>query len=91
MFHLALYVSGRNRMERVLFGALCNLGHLRLYVGLTDHSNGSHSLDEVGVQPLENGRFRLALLLNIRCGHLLCATDVSLSTRSVLEKQRSGA
>ena len=73
-------------MERVLFGALCNMGNFRLYVGFTDHSNGSHSLDEVGVQPFENDRFRLALFSNICGGNMLCATDVSLSTRSVLEQ-----
>ena len=80
MFQFALYSARGNRLERVLFGALCNMGNFRLYVGLTDHSNGSHSLDEVGVQPFENARIRLALHSNFRCGNLLCATDVSLST-----------
>ena len=80
MLQFALFASGRNRLERVLCGALCNLGNFRLYLGPTDHFNGRHSLDEVGVKPFENDRFWLALFGNFRCGNLLCITDFSVST-----------
>ncbi len=79
-FGLHFTRRGRNRLDRVLCCALCNMGNFRFYLGLTDHSNSSHGLDEVGVQPFENDRFWLALHSNFRCGNLLCATDISFST-----------
>jgi hypothetical protein len=79
MLRFAFFAARRSSVAGIFRGTFCDLGYLRIHMGLIDHSRSMHDLDVVRSASAEDAGLPLALPRYLSRWHMFRASDISFS------------